>query len=250
MPIRVPAHRTQAARKFVPAGDNLGGFDVHPAGHSLAVDVRGKLFTFGLWEGAVRQLGLADGARHRHGQWLADGATVVAVSDETGEERVQSWKDGATRALPWDIGRAVAMRAAPKGTLVAVANHRNEVLVRRRRERGGRRDRPQRARPHRGPRVVARWRSGSRIRRGPMRGIRRSSSTASPAKTATLVTQPEFRDYSPSFDPAGKYLYFLSIRTFDPVYDAVQFELHRSRAPRGRISSRSQAEARRRSIPR
>ena len=59
VPIRVPAHRTQAARKFVAAGEYLGGFDVHPAGHSLALDVRGKLFTMGLWEGAVRQLGLA-----------------------------------------------------------------------------------------------------------------------------------------------------------------------------------------------
>ena len=40
-----------------------------------------------------------------------------------------------------------------------------------------------------------------------------------------MVTQPEFRDFSPSFDPAGRYLYFLSLRTFDPVYDSVQFEL-------------------------
>ena len=39
--IRVPAHRTQAARRFVPAAPHLAGFNVHPAGHSLAVDVRG-----------------------------------------------------------------------------------------------------------------------------------------------------------------------------------------------------------------
>ncbi len=73
VPIAVPAHRTQAARRFVPAADNLAGFDVHPDGHSLAVDVRGKLFTFGLWEGAVRstadptarrKLELVAGGRH------------------------------------------------------------------------------------------------------------------------------------------------------------------------------------------
>ena len=51
-------------------------------------------------------------------------------------------------------------------------------------------------------------------------------------KTATLVTQPEFRDFSPAFDPEGKYLYFLSVRTFDPVYDSVQFELSFPRAMR------------------
>ncbi len=48
----------------------------------------------------------------------------------------------------------------------------------------------------------------------------------------TMVTQPEFQDYAPSFDPDGKYLYFLSIRTFDPVYDNVQFELSFPRAAR------------------
>ena len=37
--------------------------------------------------------------------------------------------DGATRTLPWDVGRVIAMRAAPRGTLVAIANHRNEVLI-------------------------------------------------------------------------------------------------------------------------
>src|SRR5690606_38787979 len=51
-------------------------------------------------------------------------------------------------------------------------------------------------------------------------------------RRTTLVTQPEFRDWSPSFDPDGKYLYFLSLRTFDPVYDAVQFELSFPRAAR------------------
>src|SRR5262249_45005202 len=112
--IEVPSHRTQAARKFVPAADHLGPFHVHPAGHSLAVDARGKVFAFPLWEGAVRQLG-ADDARYRLPQWLDDGATLVAVGDATREERVEVWENGGTRTLPWDIGRAVAMRAAPRG---------------------------------------------------------------------------------------------------------------------------------------
>ena len=76
--IETPSHCTQAARKFVAAADHLGGVDVHPAGHSLAVDVRGKPFTFALWEGAVRQHGDNDGGRYRHVQWLADGTTTVA----------------------------------------------------------------------------------------------------------------------------------------------------------------------------
>ena len=48
----------------------------------------------------------------------------------------------------------------------------------------------------------------------------------------SLVTHPEFRDYSPSFDPQGQFLYFLSLRTYDPVYDSVQFEMSFPRAAR------------------
>ena len=39
------------------------------------------------------------------------------------------------------------------------------------------------------------------------------------------VTGPEFKDSCPSFDPTGKYLYFLSRRSFDPVYDSLFFDL-------------------------
>jgi len=76
VPIEVPASRTQAARRFVDAAENLAGFELHPSGHSLAIEARGKLFTFALWEGAVRQHGVADGVRYRYGQWLADGTTL------------------------------------------------------------------------------------------------------------------------------------------------------------------------------
>ena len=39
------------------------------------------------------------------------------------------------------------------------------------------------------------------------------------------VTEPLFADYAPSFDPDGRYLYFLSNRMLNPVYDDVQLEL-------------------------
>ena len=39
------------------------------------------------------------------------------------------------------------------------------------------------------------------------------------------VTAAQYRDSCPSFDPTGSYLYFLSHRTFDPVYDSVFFDL-------------------------
>jgi tricorn protease len=46
-----------------------------------------------------------------------------------------------------------------------------------------------------------------------------------------FVTEPQtFHDYSPSFDPSGRYIYFLSSRDFDPVRDSHYFDLN---FPRG-----------------
>ncbi len=39
------------------------------------------------------------------------------------------------------------------------------------------------------------------------------------------VTSPLRVDRSPAWDPDGKYLYFISTRDFNPVYDALQFDL-------------------------
>jgi tricorn protease len=229
--VRTPAHRAQAARRFVAAGEHLESFRLHPAGHSLALVARGQLFAMALWEGATRRFAAAEAGRTRHGQWLADGESLVAVSDASGEERIVVFAANEARVLPWDTGHVARLRAAPRGTLVAVANHRNEVLI------GD----------------VA---SGELVQVDASEFGRSDDLAWSPdaawlaygfatstrhvalklhevaARRSTLVTQPEFRDYSPSFDPEGRYLYFLSLRTFDPVYDSVHFELSFPRAAR------------------
>ena len=203
-----------------------------PAGHSLAVDARGKLFTFPLWEGAVRQLGAADGVRYRLPQWLDDGATLVAIGDGSGEERVEVFENGVGRTLPWDVGRVVAMRAAPRGRRDRHRQSSQRSADRRRRERRARSSSIAATRA--APRISRGRRTahGSRTRSGRARGTARSSCTTSSTRSSVLATHPEFRDYCPAFDPDGRYLYFLSLRTFDPVYDSVQFELSFPRAAR------------------
>ncbi|MFN3566226.1 MAG: S41 family peptidase, partial [Burkholderiaceae bacterium] len=229
--IDVPAHRTQAARRFVAAADFLAGFKVHPAGHSLAIETRGKLFSFALWEGAVRRHGAAEVGRYRLGQWLGDGATLVAVSDAGGEERIEVFEGDGSRTLPWDIGRVIALAAAPRGRRIALSNHRNEVLI-------GDLDSGDLKlldRSDAGRTEELAWSPDGQWLAYPFwTGLRHCAIKLAEVASlrTTLVTHPEFRDWSPAFDPDGKYLYFLSVRTFDPVYDAVQFELSFPRAAR------------------
>jgi tricorn protease len=232
--VQVPSARTQTQRRFVPAADHLQGLALHPAGHSLALEVRGQLHSMALWEGAVRQYGSGP-ARRRLGQWLADGETLVSTSDASGEERIEVFEAGGrARELPWEIGRVTSLRAAPQGSRVALANHRNELWL---------------GDVAAGTLSLLDHSDNGRIEDlafSPCGGwlaytfatsarhtaIKLCELTASGAGRSLLATQPEFRDWAPAFDPEGKYLYFLSLRTFDPVYDAVQFELSFPRAAR------------------
>jgi tricorn protease len=138
---------------------------------------------------------------------------------------------GGTRTLDWALGRITALCAAPSGTQLALANHRNELwvgdtasgaLTRIDHSGFGRFEDPV-------------W--------SPCGGWLAYTAATSMRHTAIklaevaggrtlLATQAEFRDYAPAFDPEGRYLYFLSLRTYDPVYDAVQFELSFPRAAR------------------
>jgi tricorn protease len=229
--VGLSSHRTQAARKFVPAAEHVDGFHAHPAGHSVALVARGKLFTFPLWEGAVRHQGDDNGGRYRHGQWAGDGTTVVAVGDASGEERIETFGEGGARTLPWDVGRVVALSAAPRGRRIAIANHRNEVMI-------GDLDTGVLAvidRSDAGRTEDLAWSpDGAWLAYSFWTSARHTAIKLHDVaqRTSTLVTEPEFRDYCPAFDPEGRYLYFLSVRTFDPVYDSVQFELSFPRGAR------------------
>jgi tricorn protease len=241
--IETPAHRTQAARRFVPANEHLEWFRPHPAGHSLAVVARGQLYAMPLWEGAPTRrddvapadaaIAVSDAAaRLRCGQWLADGATMIAASDASGEERLVVFAaDGAPRTLPWDCGHVSALVAAPVGDLVAFANHRNEVWI------GdvasgaltavdtsgyGRSD--DLAWSPDGAWLAYTFHADTR--HVALKLFERATASA------TWLTEPEFRDSAPAFDPEGRYLYFISVRTFDPVYDNVRFDLSFPRGAR------------------
>ena len=237
--IAVPSARTQCARRHLNAEEHIQGIRLHPAGHSLALELRGQLHTLALWEGAPQRHGPAD-ARCRLGQWLADGKTLVAVSDghgEHGDERIVSFTSGQPgRVLPWAAGRIKALAASSHGTQLALANHRHELWV------------GDAAAPA-DFRRVDHSDSGAieELVFSPCGGWLAYKFPTSPrhsaikllelaSQQAHIVSQPgagtDFVDHAPAFDPAGRYLYFLSLRTFDPVYDAVQFELSFPRAAR------------------
>ena len=229
-PVQVRYHspRIQRNRKFVAAEDYLQGFDLAPDGAHLALVHRGQTFTMGNWEGAVLQHGTRGGVRYRLTRWLADGARVVAVSDASGEDQLEIHAtDGITppRRLPeLDLGRPDQVQAAPRGEQVAVTNHRQELAVV---------DVATATRqvidqsPY-GPIAGFDWSPDGRwiayaISHDRRRTLLMLYDTRSGERHR--ISTPVLHDYCPVFDPTGKYLYVLSARVLNPVYDGLQFDL-------------------------
>lgn len=242
-PVAIQFHspQVQRNRKFVDAAGYLQSYDVHPRGHSVGLTARGQSFTMANWEGAVSQHGadsvaiddLPVAVRHRLTSWLHDGLRIVVVSDAEGEDALELYQvDGSEaprRLSGLDIGRPMQLRASPARNQVAFGNHRNELVL-----------------------VDLETSSARLLDRSPYGslqgldwspdGLWLAYGFPNSAQTSIIklcqvdtgetweVTRPVLRDGEPAFDPDGKYLYFLSAREFDPVYDALHFDLN---FPRG-----------------
>ncbi|MCF7805508.1 MAG: PDZ domain-containing protein [Candidatus Marinimicrobia bacterium] len=233
IPVEYHSQRSGRNRKFVSPGKYLESYAPHPEGHSLAVTSRGKPFTFANWEGAVEQIGQANSVRYQMTRWLHDGDRLVTVADETGEEHLEIYApdSGEKRVClnDMDIGRPLNLHPSPTENKVAFSNHRHElVLVDLDAKEATVLDRSEYQRL----RGVAWSPDGCWIAFSCAETQQTFSLKIANVKSGKChqVTPPRFRDVQPSFDPDGKYLYFLSYREFNPVYDSMYFDLN---FPRG-----------------
>jgi tricorn protease len=229
-PVAVEFHspRTQRNRKFVDAARYLDNWSLHPEAHSLAITSRGKAFTFANWEGAVSQHGQVDGPRVRLLQWLNDGQRLVGLTDAEGEESfvIISADGGSEPEIleGLDSGRPLRLAVNPKKDQVLFSNHRHELCL-----------------------LDLETRQLQVIDKGEAERIAGFSWSPdgewvayaasisaqrvalklwqAAANEISQITDPVLRDVQPAFDPEGKYLYFLSYRHFDPVYDNLHFDL-------------------------
>lgn len=219
--------RTQRNRKFISTHRYLEDYGLSPRGDYLTILSRGKAFCFSNWEGAILRYGESDSARYRHPLWLNDGERLLVLSDEMGEERLEIYHaenlNLLSRMGKADIGRIIEMKVSPTKDEIVLSNHRCELI-------------------HvdlKNFKIKVLDRSPNSEIQGfdwSPDGVWVAYSCAVSrhqwiikmvdVKKGTIhnITKPVLKDVTPSFDPDGNYLYFLSCRQFNPYHDSLQFE--------------------------
>lgn len=227
--VKISSAPRQAVRRFVPAAQYIEEVSVHPSGHSVGMISRGQPFTMPFWEEAVIQHGYGSKARYRMFEWLPGGTEFVVVNDLSGYERIELHSATQAKSPEYvteeDIGRVIELQISPVGRKIAIANHRYELII-------VDLDDNNKCRVlDKSPadRITGiswspdgRWIAYSFSPHPNMANIRIYDTTESDVHD---VTRPLRTDFNTTWDPEGKYLYFLAAREFNPIYDSLQFDL-------------------------
>ena len=227
--VRLGGVRTGRAPFPVSAAAGLGGYALNETGRVLAAEVRGTTHWLPVEDGPARAILAEPGVRARIPLVLPGTDTVVCVSDSDGEDGIDIIPaDGGEtrRILSGEIGRVLEIAASRDAKTLAAAIDDGRLLT-----------------------VDIESGTATEIAHSTSEEVIDLSFSPDSALLAWAeawmpesgafhvrlvrladgevvdVTPPRFDDHSPAFTHDGKYLTFLSNRTFDPVYDAHIFDL-------------------------
>ncbi|MFI7637624.1 S41 family peptidase [Nonomuraea sp. NPDC049400] len=222
--VKLGGPRPGRARR--PAPTRVGSFSPDATGRASAVEIRGTAHWVTHRDGPAGALRVQPGVRVRLPRALGADGRAVWVSDASGEDGLElGTPGGEIRTLAaGQLGRVLELEAAPDGKHAALATHDGRLLV--------------------VDLESGNVRELDRTTQGDVHGLTFSPDSGwlawvhphhdplSQIKIGRVdgtsvidVTPERFADYNPVFTKDGKHLAFLSVRTFDPIYDAHVFDL-------------------------
>jgi len=233
--ITVPDDGTRTGPTWVDARTNLRekdnsqatDYDIAPNGNRAVFSARGDLFTVPVEHGNTRNLTQTSQADEDHPSWSPDGRTIAYTTDMSGEQQiaVRPAEGGAERTLThFERGFFYTPRWSPAGDRLAFSDndHRLWYVP----AAGG------------APVQVAQdkyneihdqsWSPDGRWLAYSITGANQQSGIwlyNLEKRQATRISDPRSNDFSPVFDPAGRYLLFISTRHENPTVSQSEFNV-------------------------
>jgi tricorn protease len=212
--------------EYVKVSDRIDYFDVSPDVNRAVFSARGDIFTAPKKDGDIRNLTNSSGSDEKDPKWSPNGKWIAFVSDESGEDEFYLMShDGKERTKLTTDGHCTRYESSwsPDSKKIAFSDKNldffyidatTKLLTKvDKAERNEIRDYS--------------WSPDSRYIAYQKRneaGIATIFVYSLDDKQIRQVTPGFSNDYSPVFDPDGKYLYFLSERSFNPLLGSYEFE--------------------------
>ncbi len=228
--INIPSDLVKMRPAFLSPTDHVGSFGLSPSGTRLLIEMRGEIVNAPVTQGEPINLTRASASREKNATWSPDGRWVAFISDRTGEEELylvdQKGQEPARRLTEGGKGFLMQPVWSPdskwllhsdkflKLNLVDAATGKVTIV-----DQGEYDD------------AWERWGIQDYVWSPDSRWIAYTKMEANlhesiflyslDSKKTHRVTDDAWNDFSPSFDGEGRYLYFLSNRSFAPTMGAI-----------------------------
>ena len=210
------------------AADFIQGADISPSGKRVVIEARGEIFTVPAKHGVVHNLSRTSGSAERFPAWSPDGKHIAYWSDAGGEYELTLMPAGGgePKALTsLGSGFRYNLYWSPDSTKIAFIDHTQTIQIYN--LEAGDFSEVDKGLWMLHPNLQnfpINWSSDGRwitYSRGLETHNRAVFLFDTDGGTRHQVTSGYYFDFAPVFDPDGKYLYYLSNRTLEPVYSDI-----------------------------
>jgi tricorn protease len=225
--VRLPSDRVLTRARTPDAARYITAVDLSPDGGRLAVTARGEIFSVPVEDGVTLPVTRGSGARESAASFDPEGERLIYLTDEPHEEEIRSI-DAWGRGEPRRIRPAAARwhfppRISPDGERIAYADSTQTLYTVP--VAGGEPTVVDRARQ--APITEYAWSPDGRWLAYAKTGAANYSSIFlhdTRSGENHRVTGDDTHDYTPAWDPEGRYLYFLSDRFTNPLLGSRDLE--------------------------